>query len=678
METIPRNASADHAPQAAALSAALAGAHAQFAALAWPTTPADEGAQLAQLVGQIAEDPDIAIAAWLATARTSGLSVNAEAVTARFGANVARLASQLERLGEIGLPPGWSASRGLTAPQAEALRKMLLAVAADPRLIVARLASVLLRLRQARALPEMERQRLALETREIYAPLANRLGLRSLKWELEDLAFRQLEPENYHLIASNLAERRVDRERYIEQVCELLTAELARAGVSAQVYGRPKHIYSIWRKMQAKHLGFDELYDVRAVRIVVADVADCYAALGLVHSLWRILPGEFTDYIATPKDNSYRSIHTAVLGPQDKSLEIQIRTAEMHQYAELGVAAHWRYKEGGGRDANYERKIEWARRVLDPAASTPGESDLIDSVRSNLFSDRIYALTPRGEIVDLPRGATPLDFAYHLHTELGHSCRGAKVDGRIAPLNQPLSNGALVEIIDGRKGGPSRDWLAADGEFLASSRSRAKVRAWFHQQDALVAAKLTTPKNTLEPAAPATPATPTPPPETWPAWTPGAARPATRSRSAVEIEGVGDLPTTMARCCAPVPPEAIAGYLTLGRGVTIHRAHCGSLTRMRALKPERVLKVDWNSGGELLMPVQIRVEAYDRRGLLRDVSDVCALEHLSISAVNSNTDPADRVATIVMRTAVRDVAQLRLVLTRLRAVANVLKAERSG
>ena len=659
METIPRNASADHAPHAARISAALADAHAHFAALAWPTTTPDEGAQLAQLVGQIAEDPDIAIAAWLARARTSGLSLNAEAATTRFGETVARLASQLERLGEIGLPPGWNASRGLTTAQAEALRKMLLAVAADPRLIVARLASVLLQLRQARALPELERQRLALETREIYAPLANRLGLRSLKWELEDLAFRQLEPDNYHLIASSLAERRVDRERYIEQVCELLTAELARAGVSAQVYGRPKHIYSIWRKMQAKHLGFAELYDVRAVRIVVANVSECYAALGLVHSLWRILPGEFTDYIATPKDNSYRSIHTAVLGPQGKSLEIQIRTAEMHQYAELGVAAHWRYKEGGGRDANYERKIEWARRVLDPAASTGGEGDLIDSVRGNLFSDRIYALTPRGEIVDLPRGATPLDFAYHLHTELGHSCRGAKVDGRIAPLTQPLSNGALVEIIDGRKGGPSRDWLAADGEFLASSRSRAKVRAWFHQQDAPAAVAAATP------AAPATRAA-------------RPARAAPRARSAIEIEGVGDLPTTMARCCAPVPPEAIAGYLTLGRGVTIHAAQCRGLARMRALKPERVLKVDWNSGDEMLLPVTIRVEAFDRRGLLRDVSDVMALEHLSIAGVTSNTDPADRIATIEMRTAVRDIAQLRLVLKRLRAVANVLKAERCG
>jgi len=669
VETVPKNPAAHGAPQAAALDAALAHARAQLAARLCADTVLNEGEALARLVGGIAEDPDIAVAAWLARARAAGVHLDHDATARAFGDHVAQLATQLERLGDIGLPAGWSAGLGLTPQQAEALRKMLLAVAADPRLIVARLAAVLLRLRQARTLAEPARQRLALETREIYAPLANRLGIWSLKWELEDLAFRQLDPDHYHQIAARLAERRVAREAYIEARCAQLGAALAQAGIASQVQGRAKHIYSIWKKMQRKHLAFDALYDVRGLRIIVSDLSDCYAALGVVHSLWRILPGEFTDYIATPKDNQYRSIHTAVQGPEDKSVEIQIRTAAMHQQAELGIAAHWRYKEGSGRDASYERKIEWARRVLDPAHSADGEGDLIDAVRGDLFADRLYALTPRGEIVDLPHGATALDFAYHLHTELGHSCRGAKIDGRIAPLNQPLHNGALVEIIGGRKGGPSRDWLAAEGGFLASARSRAKVRAWFHQQDAppapvpVVPAPAPAPAQVL--AAPVRTAA-------------RSARPATRGRSAVEIEGVGDLPTTMARCCAPVPPEAIAGYLTLGRGVTIHREQCGSLARMRALKPERVLKVDWNTGDELLMPVQIRVEAFDRRGLLRDVSDVMALERLSIAGVNSNTDPADRVATIVMRTAVRDVAQLRLVLKRLRAVANVLKAERSG
>ena len=659
-------------PAAAAAGAALAAAQAAFADLALPADEWTAAAETAQLVAQISDDPELAVAAWTAQLCATGAAITPEAAVARLGVAAAQLATQLGKLGDISLPADWTPGRALSAQQSETLRKMLLAIAADPRLIVARLATEVVRLRRARELPEAARLRLALESREIYAPLANRLGVWSLKWELEDLAFRQLEPAEYHRIATALAERRVDRERYIEQVCAALQAELEGAGVKARVHGRPKHIYSIWRKMQRKQLAFGQLFDVRAVRIVVASVADCYAALGVVHGQWRNVPAEFDDYIATPKDNHYRSIHTAVIGPQDRSLEIQIRTRDMHEHAELGVAAHWRYKEGGARDAGYERKIEWARRMLDPAHAGAADGALLDSVHSGMFADRLYAFTPRGEIVDLPHGATPLDFAYHVHTQLGHSCRGAKVNGRIAPLNQALSNGQVVEIITGRSGGPSRDWLAADGAFLASQRSRAKVRAWFHQQDAAASA-------TNVSAATATTA---PPPAAPPAdaiaitTTPRKTR--GRGRSAVDIEGVGDMPTTMARCCAPVPPEAIAGYLTLGRGVTVHRASCRSLLRMRALHPQRVLQVDWNQGVELAMPVQIRVEAYDRRGLLRDVSDVMAQERLSIEGVNSNTDPADRVATIVMRTAVRDLEQLRQILKRLKSVPNVLRVERAS
>ena len=665
LETAPKNL--------AAPAAAIAAAHAAFAELGLAQQQLAAGAELAQLVGQITEEPDIAVAAWIVQARAAGLACNAATATARFGSAAEGLARQLELLGDIGLPADWSVSRGLNAQQAETLRKMLLAIAADPRLIVGRLGMELLRLRQARDLPEAERQRIALEAREIYAPLANRLGIWSVKWELEDLAFRQLEPADYHRVASALAERRIAREHYIEQVCALLGTELATAGVRAQVYGRPKHIYSIWRKMQRKQLAFEQLYDVRAVRIVVETVADCYAALGVVHGRWRNLPGEFDDYIATPKDNQYRSIHTAVTGPKGKSLEIQIRTRDMHEHAELGVAAHWRYKEGGARDASYERKIEWARRMLDPLQAAEAAGDFIDRVRHELFADRRYALTPRGEVIDLPRGATPLDFAYHVHTQLGHSCRGAKVNGRIAPLDQALANGEVVEIITGRVGGPSRDWLAADSRFLASSRSRAKVRAWFHQQDA--AAQASGPGGAGSAAPGPTPAQ-TLPPDTL-TIAPAPKRVRSRSAAAVDIEGVGDMPTTMARCCAPVPPEAIAGYLTLGRGVTVHRAACNSLLRMGALHPERALKVDWNRDTEQLMPVQIRIEAYDRRGLLRDVSDVMAQERLSIDGVNSNTDPADRVATIVMRTAVRDAGQLRQVLKKLAGVNSVLRAVRA-
>jgi GTP pyrophosphokinase len=662
---------------------AIAAALATFTDLGLDQALLATGQEVAQLVGQITEEPDLAVAAWIAQARIAGFNCNAATTAARFGAPVERLARQLEELGDIGLPANWTASRGLNASQAETLRKMLLAIAADPRLVVARLGMALVRLRHARSLPEPERQRLALEAREIYAPLANRLGVWSIKWELEDFAFRHLEPEEYHRIAAALAERRVAREQYIEQVCARLKNELAVAGITARVYGRPKHIYSIWRKMQRKQLAFDQLFDVRAVRIVVETVADCYGALGVVHGLWRNVPGEFDDYIATPKDNHYRSIHTAVIGPERKSLEIQIRTRDMHEHAELGVAAHWRYKEGGARDENYERKIEWARRMLDPAHVDQGTGDFIDSVKGNLFADRLYAFTPRGEVIDLPRGATPLDFAYHVHTQLGHGCRGAKVNGRIAPLNQALANGEVVEIITGRSGGPSRDWLAADGGFLASARSRAKVRAWFHQHDAAstaaakgqAASAAGTATATVAALAPSN--APAPAPDVI-AITAKPKRPRSPGRSPVEIEGVGDMPTTMARCCAPVPPEPIAGYLTLGRGVTVHRANCRSLLRMRELHPQRALQVDWNQGSDQLLPVQIRVEAFDRRGLLRDVSDVMAQERLSIEGVNSNTDPADRIATIVMRTAVRDAEQLRQVLKRLTGVPNVLRAERAG
>jgi len=700
-------ASTEIATQLEAARAALAELGADQAAL-------EAGVEAAQAVAALTHDAELAVGTMLHRVRRAGLPRESPQVEARLGTSCTRVAVELERLGELHLPAGWSASQGLNAQQAEILRKMLLAVAADPRLVVAHLAEQMVQLRNARELSAPERQRLAIETREILAPLANRLGVWSLKWELEDLSFRYLEPEAYHRIARALAERRVDRERYIEDVCALLQRELRKAGVAAvAVYGRPKHIYSIWRKMQRKQVAFEQLFDVRAVRIVVESIEDCYAALGVVHALWHYIPGEFDDYIATPKDNEYRSIHNAVIGPDDKSLEVQIRSRDMDQYAEFGVAAHWRYKEGGARDLGYERKIEWVRRVLDPARATQFEGDLIERVKGGLFADRIYAMTPRGDVVDLPHGATPLDFAYQVHTSLGHRCRGAKIDGRIVPLNQPLANGGVVEIIAGKQAAPSRDWLSPELGFLVSPKSRAKVRAWFRRIDEsqhralgretlerelarvgggpetiatlvrelhaesaedlqrrigegdISATALSQALSRLRAPA-AAPLTPTRK-RVSRSWAP---------RSPVEIEGVGDLPTTIARCCGPVPPEPIAGYVTLGRGVTIHRERCPNLLRMQSLNSRRVLRVEWNLESDSLLPVRIRVEALDRRGLLRDVSDVMALERLSIDGVNSDTDPNDRIATIVMRTAVRDSEQLGRVLQRLSAVPNVLRALR--
>jgi GTP pyrophosphokinase len=700
--------------ESTAIAAQLASARATLAELGADPGALESGVEAAQAVAALTLDTELATGTLLHRVRIAGMSRDNPAVAAQLGAGAVRVAEALERLGELHLPADWSAGQRLNAQQAETLRNMLLAVAADPRLVVAHLAEQLVQLRDARTLEQEERRRLAIETREILAPLANRLGVWSLKWELEDLSFRYLEPEDYHRIARALAERRVDRERYIDEVCALLQQQLVSSGISAAtVYGRPKHIYSIWRKMQRKQLAFGQLFDVRAVRIVVESIEDCYAALGVVHALWHYIPDEFDDYIATPKDNEYRSIHTAVIGPDDKSLEVQIRSRAMDQYAELGVAAHWRYKEGGARDPGYERKIEWVRRVLDPAQSTQFEGDLIERLKGELFSDRIYAMTPRGEVVDLPRGATALDFAYQVHTGLGHRCRGARVDGRIVPLNQPLSNGGVVEIITAIQAAPSRDWLSPDLGFLASPRSRAKVRAWFRRVDEsqhrslgrealerelarvgagpehiatlvrelhaenaaelqrrigegdISAAALTQALSRLRASAAAPLAT---------------ARKrtghASTARSPVEIEGVGELPTTIARCCGPVPPEPIAGYVTLGRGVTVHRKRCPNLLRMQAANARRVLRVEWNLDADSLLPVRIRVEALDRRGLLRDVSDVMALEHLSIEGVNSDTDPSDRIATIVMRTAVRDSEQLGRLLQRLSAVPNVLRALR--
>jgi GTP pyrophosphokinase len=392
-----------------------------------------------------------------------------------------RTAAALQDLGELGLPRNWSAAQGLGPQQAETVRKMLLAVASDPRLVLARLAEHLVQVRRAAALEVSERERLALEARAVFAPLASRLGVWQIKWELEDLAFRYLEGAEYRRIAAALNERRADREQYIVALCAQLRAELKAAHIEAEVYGRPKHIYSIYRKMQAKR-------SASRSSLTCARCASSSPPYPTAMPPWASctvagsnVPAQFDDYIATPKENLYRSIHTAVIGPQQMSVEIQIRTREMHEQAELGVAAHWQYKEGGPRDRDYARKIEWVRRLLEPVAAQDAERDFLERMRAELFTDRIYALTPKGEVIDLPRGATPLDFAYHVHTGLGHRCRGAKVNGRIVPLTYHLKNGEIVEIIVGKEPAPSRDWLARDQGYLASARSRAKVRAWFRK-----------------------------------------------------------------------------------------------------------------------------------------------------------------------------------------------------
>jgi GTP pyrophosphokinase len=689
-----------------------------------PLVPPDlaVGAVAALVMGALTEDIEFATAV-LVRPIIGREGLTAETLVGIVGRPATEIALALLRLGELGLPRDWSPARGLDTRQAETLRKMLLAVVSDPRLVLARLAERLVGLRHAREIPAEERERLAVEARAIFAPLANRLGVWQLKWELEDLAFRYLEPEEYRRIATALNERRADRERYIEALCATLRAELEKAGVQSEVYGRPKHMYSIHKKMARKQLAFEQLFDVRAVRVVVASIPDCYAALGVVHSLWPYIQGEFDDYIATPKDNFYRSIHTAVMGPQGKSVEVQIRTGEMHEHAELGVAAHWTYKEGGTRDTQYERKIEWVRRLLEPhePAAAPeaadSDRDFLEGVRTELFEDRVYVLTPKGEVIDLPRRATPLDFAYSVHTSLGHRCRGAKVNGRIVPLTYTLSNGEIVEIITGKQDAPSRDWLAPEQGYLVSARNRSKVRAWFRKQDvgdnrsagrtiaereltrigarpeqfAALVQKLEardadhlyqllgegeiTVTQLLQAAARLFDLRPPVVRRHGPAVRPARAN-ARRRSSPVDIEGVGDLPTTLARCCAPLRPQPIAGYLTLGRGVTIHRSDCPSLMRMRAAKPERALKVDWTSVDTGNFSVGLSVSAYDRRGLVRDVVDVLAVERLSIEAMTTTTDRGAGTAHVLITVAVSDLEQLGHILKRLTSVPNVIHARR--
>jgi GTP pyrophosphokinase len=624
---------------------------------------------VAEIVRTLDADDDVVIAAMIQPL-LDGDYIDQAGAEKRFGEEPVRLARALSQLGQFGLPADWTPDRGLEAAQAEALRKMLLAMIGDVRLVVVRLAEQLQKMRSAKGVGTARQRKLAIETREVYAPLANRLGVWQVKWELEDLAFRYLEPLQYRRIAAVLKTRRSERERYIEELKTLLQSEMRSAGIEAVIDGRPKHIFSIWRKMQAKQLAFEQLMDIRAARVLVGSVAECYAALGVVHSLWQFIPGEFDDYIATPKDNLYRSIHTAVIGPGGEPVEIQIRTHEMHANSERGVAAHWRYKEGGRGNQAYERKINELRSLLAPAESTEGSRDFLDRVRADLFQDRVYVLSPKGEIVDVPVGGTPLDFAYQVHTDLGHRTRGAKVNGRMVPLDYRLKNSETVEIITSKTPQPSRDWLSTQTGFLASLRHRNKVRAWFRKQDE--------PQNKTDDAGSAQAAgamqrlvhAREAPPDHPPAREAGVRAPD------VEVQGIGDLLSTYARCCKPVPPEPIVGYITVGRGVSIHSQACANLARLKLRSPARVLAVDWGKLGRNDFPVDIEVHAFDRRGLVRDVSAALADEKISIQGMTTVTDKRDNVARMRIGMSIAGLPQLSKVLARIAQLPNVISARR--
>ena len=594
----------------------------------------------------------------------------------------------------------------------EGLRRLLLAIVRDVRVVLILLARQLVRMRAAASLPAEDRQRLAQLTADIHSPLANRLGIWQVKWELEDLAFRHLHPDTYKRIAKLLDERRIDREHYIESFKQRLRDALDEAGIRGDVAGRPKHIYSIYKKMQRKNVPFSELYDIRAVRVLVDDIASCYSVLGIVHGLWTPVAKEFDDYIAHPKGNNYRSLHTAVIGPDGRTVEIQIRTEEMHAQAELGVAAHWRYKEGGHADADFQRKIAWMRQLLDNSAADE-ESSLAADLNTELVEDRVYVLTPQGQVIDLPSGGTVLDFAYHVHTEVGHRCRGAKVNGRIVPLTYAVKSGERVEILTGKVSEPRRDWLLPHNGFLKSARSRDKVRAWFRRldfernlaegkdllerelkrlglqqsdlapvlgslhfqrvEDLYVAVALgdvgpTQVARALHDAVNGEP-TPAKPAHTL-------AKPP-KPASGFTIEGVGNLLTQLAQCCQPVAGDPIVGYLTLGRGVSIHRDHCQNFEHLAAQHPERVLPVEWGQKGGQSFRVDLRIHAFDRKWLLKDITNVVGTSNAHILALDSQIDDQTGKAELRMAIKVSDYDQLGSLLSNLSALPAVSAVERA-
>ncbi len=641
-------------------------------------------------------------------------------LTTRYGERVASLVEGLSRMEQI---REFSEMAGLhktgqnpdDGAQIEQLRKMLLAMAEDIRVVLIKLAERTETMRNLAKAPQHLQQEIARETQGLFAPLANRLGVWQLKWELEDLSLRYLEPQLYKEVARQLDEKRIDREQYIADVIQQLIQSLNDAGIQAEVTGRPKHIFSIINKMRRKKLTFNELYDVRAVRILVDDIKDCYTALGLIHSLWQPIPGEFDDYIARPKSNDYRSLHTAVIGPRGLALEVQIRTHEMHHHSELGVAAHWRYKEGGKSDAAFDEKIAWLRQILAWKEDVTENGDLLEQFNSALFQDKVYVLTPQGKVIDLPEGATPVDFAYTLHTDLGHRTRGAKVNGHIVPLNYKLQNGQQVEILAAKQGGPSRDWLTPSLGYLHSPRARAKVRHWFkyvHFDEHVSAGRSKLEKelhrlglnninhervaqklhfNKLDEFHAAIGRGDVTEHQLEQALREGANQlkapeqaqalfahknSGTKAPSGIMLEGVGNVLTNLARCCKPAPPDAIIGYVTRDRGVTIHRQGCAFIARMDASRHSRLLHAQWGDSTNTKADVDIEVLADDRQGLLRDISDLFARERVNVTKVNTRS--RNLMARMQFSVEVMHLDQLERILTLINQVPGVTQANRIG
>lgn len=625
---------------------------------------------------------------------------------AQFGKEVLSLIEGVTKLGQFDQLDS-QAARSYDERELESLRKMFLAMVDDPRVVMIKLADRLHNMRTLGVLGEDRRKRIARETLELFAPLANRLGIWQIKWELEDLGFRYLYPDKYKEIARLIDERRPDREGYINRIVQRLQEHCKAEGIDAEISGRPKHIYSIWKKMERKG-GFDQVYDVRAVRVIVDTVAQCYQVLGIVHSLWRPIRNEFDDYIANPKDNFYQSLHTAVVADDGKTLEVQIRTHEMHENSELGIASHWRYKEGGRRDVKYEEKIAWFRSLMDWRNDVPDAREFVDSLRSDVFQDRVYVFTPKGKLIDLSAGSTPIDFAYHIHTDIGDRCRGARVNGALVSLDYQLQTGDRVEIVTAKRGGPSRDWLNPNLGFVKTQRARTKIKQYFKKQDREqniaqgreilerelrrlsletmpldAVAKLfvfdklddfyekigsgdissqAIVSKVIEADRKANP----------PVEEPLSFVPTSKAEvSGLAVRGTGGMLTTLANCCKPVPGDPIIGFVTRGRGVTVHHRNCTNIVHSQ--ESERLIEVSWGSN-QRTYPVTIKISAYDRGGLLRDVAAVVAAENVSMSSVNVTTNK--NLATFIATLEIAGIAQLSKVMDRIERLPNVIEVKR--
>jgi len=683
---------------------------------------------VAAIVHELGLDADVVIAALLHDS-VEDTDVTLTQLEKQFGIDVSRLVDGVTKMEVIQEFSDNHSRRDneLTSKKyrqdvkAESLRKMMLAMVDDVRVVLIKLCDRLHNMRTLAAVPVEKQKRVATETLEIFSPLANRLGVWQVKWELEDLAFRYIEPEIYRSIAKKLAERRVDRQSFIDGFIQDLVCELNEHHISSEVRGRAKHIYSIWHKMQKKGLEFEQLFDVRAVRVLVDSVPDCYAALGLIHTKWKYISGEFDDYIATPKENNYRSIHTAVIGPTGKVVEVQIRTHEMHEYNELGIAAHWRYKEGSkDNDQAVNNKIAWLRQLLEWKDEVADANEFIDRVKDEVFEDRVYVFSPKGKVIDLAYGGTPLDFAYAIHTEIGHRCRGAKVNGKMVPLTYKLKTGEQVSVITAKTGGPSLDWLDPHKGYVRSRRARSGIQHWFRHENrdetiahgrllierefermnlvdvnldqlakklgledsdemyfklvdgsikpgraAVIAQRILNPKTDendeqLEISF----------------RTDRTAANDDRKPADLTINGVSDLMTHLAKCCEPVPGDKVLGFVTRGTGITIHRETCPNILYQQHNSGERVVEVSWGQDKKHTYPMTIQVHAFDRKGLLRDVSTVFADEKVNVLEMNTRTESKDQSVHMEVLAEIESLEAMSKLLSKIDQLSNVFSVRR--